>query len=70
MKKHIKRVLFFLFISSCPLIVTIALWMLTFGQAFTFVGAVTSGFYISITAVAILFASVVSITIDDDEIPL
>ena len=70
MKKHIKRVLFFLFISSCPLIVTIALWMLTFGQTFTFMGAVTSGFYISVTALAILFASFVSIMIPDEEIPL
>lgn len=70
MKKHIKRVLFFLFISSCPLIVTIASWMLTFGQVFTFMGAVSSVFYFSITTLAILFACVVSITIDDEEIPL
>tara|TARA_R110000751_G_C13511668_1_gene451633 strand:+ start:235 stop:339 length:105 start_codon:yes stop_codon:yes gene_type:complete len=33
-------------------------------------GAVTSGFYISVTALAILFASFVSIMIPDEEIPL
>ena len=70
MKKHIRRILFFLFMSSCPLIATTVLWMFTFGQVFTFIDAVSSGFYIIVTVLAILFACVVSISIDDEEIPL
>ena len=70
MKKHARRILFFLFMSSCPLIVTTVVWSLTFGQVFTFVGAISSGIYIACCIIAVLFAAIVCITIDDEEIPL
>lgn len=70
MKKHIRRILFFLFISSCPLIATTVLWMLTFGQVFGFIDAISSGFYVIVTTLAIVFASVVAVSIDDQDIPL
>jgi len=70
MKKHVKRILFFLFISACPLIFMTTVWLLTFGQVFDFMDGIKFGPYIFVTFFAILFACIVSVTIEDEDIPL
>jgi len=70
MKNHFRRVLFFLFISACPLIFMTTMWLFTFGQAFDFMDGIKFGPYMFATFIAILFACIVSVTIEDEDIPL
>ena len=70
MKNHFRRVLFFLFISGCPLIFMTTMWLFTFGQWFDYMQGVTHELYLFVTFIAVAFACVVSVTIDDRDIPL
>ena len=70
MKNHFRRVLFYLFISACPLIFMTTIWMLTLCQTFDFMDGITFGPYIFMTFIAVLFAALVCVTIEDEDIPL
>ena len=46
------------------------MWLFTFGQWFDYMQGVTHELYLFVTFIAVAFACVVSVTIDDRDIPL
>ena len=65
----IKRFLLFFGFSIVPLSFVSISWILTLGQAFTFMDVVGSPGYTVFTIIAMFFGTAVALVVDDEELP-